>query len=233
MVSLIMKQRSSMQTTFRILLIAVAAAALLPFALRGLSDLLFKPRIYAADSVPEHRAAIIFGAQYFPWNGRLSAMLADRVQTGVDLYHAGKIQVMLLTGDNSTLQYNEPEAMRQYALERGVPDTAIVLDYAGRRTYDSCYRARSIFGLHDAILISQDFHLDRALMLCSFLGVDAVGVAADYQRPTGYSNRALRWSQMREIPATLGAVWDLIRRPEPILGDPLPIFDADTHPPSE
>jgi SanA protein len=106
---------------------------------------------------------------------------------------------------------------------RGVPVEAIVLDYAGRRTYDSCYRAKEIFKVDSAILVTQNFHLDRALMLCSALGVDAVGIAADYQRPWGYSRVSLNWSRMREVPATLAAALDIIRRPKPILGEPLPI----------
>jgi SanA protein len=212
----------------RIVLISLFIAALTPFVLRAFSDLIARGRIYTADAVPDdRRVAIIFGAQVLP-SGRLSAMLADRVKTGVDLYHAGKVDVLLLTGDNTAIEYNEPEAMRQYALAQGVPDEAIVLDYAGRRTYDSCYRAREIFHVSNAVLITQDFHLDRALLLCRALGVDAVGVAADYQRPWGYSRRSLRWSKSREIPATLLAVWDIITRPEPVLGDPLPIFESQS-----
>jgi SanA protein len=210
---------------YRILSITLLIVALSPFALRIFSDLSARGRIYTADAVPQRRVAIIFGAQVLP-SGRLSAMLTDRVQTGIDLYKAGKIEVLLLTGDNSVVEYNEPEAMRQYALAQGVPDEAIVLDYAGRRTYDSCYRAKEIFDVSEAVLITQDFHLDRALMLCRALGVDAVGVAADYQRPWGYSRRAIGWSKTREIPATFLAVWDIILRPEPILGDPLPIFES-------
>ncbi len=181
--------------------------------------------IYTLDNVPPRSVAIIFGARIYP-NGRPSAMLADRVRTGADLYHAGKVDVLLLTGDNSLVEYNEPEAMRRYALRLGVPDEAIVLDYAGFRTYDSCYRARDIFQVEDAILVTQAFHLPRALLICDNLGLDVVGVAADVQRPQGYSLRSLVFSETREIPATALAVFDLLRRPEPVLGDPLPIVST-------
>jgi SanA protein len=166
--------------------------------------------------------AIVFGARVFPGD-HLSAMLADRVAAGADLYHQGRARVLLMTGDNSTLDYNEPGAMKRHAISLGVPAEAIVLDYAGRRTYDSCYRARHIFQLDRAILVTQAFHLDRALVLCSALGVDAVGVAADYQRPEGYRPASLRYSQVREIPAAMAALVDLLRRPTPILGEPIPI----------
>jgi SanA protein len=115
--------------------------------------------------------------------------------------------------------------MRQYALGLGVPDEAIALDYAGFSTYDSCYRARDIFGVDEAILVTQDFHLDRALLICNSLGIDSVGVAADVMRPAGYSRLSLFRSMVREFPATALAVFDLARNEQPtFLGDRLPIF---------
>lgn len=213
-----------MRNIIKIVFAAGILLVIVPIALRALLALRFRSSTYTVETTPEKQVAIIFGARVYP-SGRLSAMLADRVATGADLYHAGKVDVLLLTGDNSTLDYNEPEAMRRYALSLGVPDEAIVLDYAGRRTYDSCYRAQEIFGVTEAILVTQNFHLDRALMTCNALGVDAVGVFADYQRPWGYSRSSLTYSRSREIPATVVAVIDVIRRqPPPILGDPLPIF---------
>lgn len=210
--------------------LAVIGAALLPLALllvvsiRVYSAWQARGQIYSIEDVPARPVAIVFGAQVYP-SGRLSAMLADRVKTGARLYHAGKVEALLLTGDNHIETYNEPEAMRRYALEQGVLDAAIVLDYAGFRTYDSCYRARDIFDVTSAILVTQDFHLDRALLICGSLGMDAVGVAADFVRPSGYSRVSLFRSQLREIPATTMAVFDLLRGDQPaFLGDPLPIF---------
>ncbi|MBN1563068.1 MAG: YdcF family protein [Anaerolineae bacterium] len=181
-------------------------------------------RIYASADVPERPVAIIFGALVYP-SGRPSHMLADRVAMGADLYHAGKVEALLMTGDNSRVEYNEPEAMRQYALNLGVPDEAIVLDYAGFRTYDSCYRARDIFQVEAAILVTQDFHLPRAILTCDGLGLDVVGVSADEQRPQGYKLSSMLFSQVRELPATTLAAWDLLRGRKPTyLGEPLPIF---------
>lgn len=210
--------------------------ALLVLALRGYTALRARDQVYTIQTVPERRVAIIFGALVHP-SGRLSHMLADRVATGADLYRAGKVDVLLLTGDNRVAHYNEPEAMRRYALQLGVPEDALVLDYAGRRTYDSCYRAKKIFRVDEAILVTQRFHLDRALLICNTLGVESVGVAADVQRPHGYKLSSMLFSQVREFPATAAAVIDLVRRPEPVLGEPLPIQEkaqipVDAAPPS-
>ena len=129
-----------------------------------------------------------------------------------------------MSGDNSYLDYNEPGAMREYALSLGVPETAIVLDYAGRRTYDTCYRARAIFGVQEAILVTQSFHLSRALYTCNALGIQAVGVASDHQ---AYRLVSLAYWNLRELPATLTALLDVhILRPVPILGQPELIFPA-------
>ncbi len=192
--------------------------------LRFYSAVRAQPQIYTLETVPERPVAIIFGASVLP-SGRLSAMLADRVRMGVELYHAGKVRALLLTGDNSQETYNEPEAMRRYALELGVPDSAIVLDYAGFRTYDSCYRARDIFQVEQAILVTQAYHLDRALLTCNGLGVESIGVAADAMRPTGYAQRSLVTGQIRELAATVASVVDLLIHRQPtFLGEPLPIF---------
>jgi SanA protein len=176
--------------------------------------------IYSPDDAPPERVAIVFGARVYA-DGRLSAMLHDRVETAVQLYHAGKVQKLLLSGDNRFADYNEPARMRDYALSRGVPAEDIQLDYAGRRTYDTCYRAKAIFQLQSAMLVTQGFHLPRALFTCRGLGVEAVGVSADL-RP--YGRLSIRWSKTREIPATIVALFDVVRRqPAPVLGDPIPI----------
>jgi SanA protein len=178
-------------------------------------------RIYKADSVPAERVAIIFGAG-LRRDGSPTAILRDRVQTGVSLYFGGKVEKLLMSGDNSVEFYNEPEAMRQYALSMGVPTEDIVLDYAGRRTYDTCYRAKAIFGVERALLVTQKFHLPRALFLCNSLGLDASGVAAN---SLNYRRISLLIWNFREQLATLAAFFDLyVDNPIPVLGMPEPIF---------
>jgi SanA protein len=194
-------------------------------AVRGYSAEQAQGQIYTLETVPERPVGIVFGAWVRP-NGKLSAMLADRVAMGAALYHAGKVKALLLTGDNHIKTYDEPEAMRQYALSLDVPDEALVLDYAGFRTYDSCYRARDIFKVKQAILLTQAFHLDRALLTCNSLGVESIGVAVDVLRPNGYAQSSEFISQARELPSTAFTLIDLAigRRPR-YLGEALPIFN--------
>jgi SanA protein len=114
--------------------------------------------------------------------------------------------------------------MRNYALQLEVPDEAIVLDYAGRRTYDTCYRARDIFQLQDVILVTQGYHLPRALYICDALGVSAVGVDA------GQSPRSHLYANVREFFATILALGDVhVLQPVPVLGNPEPIFPLPEH----
>ncbi|MCS6909018.1 MAG: YdcF family protein [Anaerolineales bacterium] len=180
----------------------------------------YQPHIHAVADVPPTRVAIVFGAG-LRRDGRPAAVLYDRVLTAVELYRAGKVKKLLFSGDNRFEYYNEPGAMRAVALELGVPDSDIVLDYAGRRTYDSCYRARAIFGVTEATLVTQAFHLPRALFLCEALGLSATGVAADRRE---YRRSSLIFWNLREVLATVAAVWDVVvARPTPVLGEPVPI----------
>ncbi len=178
-------------------------------------------KMFQVEEAPKRRAAIVFGAG-LQRDGTPSPVLRDRVETAADLYFAGKVEKILLSGDNRFLYYNEPGSMMDYALSLGVPKDALVLDYAGRRTYDTCYRAKEIFGLNDVLLVTQSFHLPRALFTCQNLGLQAVGVVAD--RREYLRSSKLSW-EMREVPASLVAMWDVwVAHPEPVLGDKEPIF---------
>ncbi|HEX7557514.1 MAG TPA: ElyC/SanA/YdcF family protein, partial [Leptolinea sp.] len=122
-------------------------------------------KIFPLSIAPKGKIAIVFGAGLYR-DGSPSAILKDRVQTAAELYKAGKIEKILMSGDNSYINYNEPGAMQKYAIQLGVPQEAIVLDFAGRRTYDTCFRAKAIFGVSEATLVTQDYHLPRALFTC-------------------------------------------------------------------
>jgi SanA protein len=205
------------------ILVPIAAVTIVVMV-RGYSALQANAKIYALENVPSRPVGIVFGAEVYT-SGSLSDMLADRVKMGVQLYQQGKIGALLFTGDNHIKTYDEPEAMRDYAIKLGVPANVIVLDYAGFRTYDSCYRARDIFKVSKAILVTQAFHLDRALLICNSLGIDSIGVAADVLQVDGYSGRDILRSQLREFPSTTLAVIDLLRSAKPtFLGEPLPIL---------
>ena len=161
---------------------------------------------------------IVFGAG--APQGQPSPMLVGRLDLGLELYRTGKVQVLLVTGDNSRSHYNEPLVMRDYLIARGMPSGRIVLDYAGFDTWDSCVRAKKIFGIDRAILITQRFHLPRAITLCRSVGIDASGVGDD-SRP--YAPISTVISYLRELPAGLKATYDLLAKPGPrFLGPPEP-----------
>jgi SanA protein len=177
-------------------------------------------RWYQQPEAPAERVAIIFGAG-LRRDGTPTAMLRDRVLTGAELYFSGKVEKLLMSGDNRFVDYNEPEAMRQFALSVGVPDEDIVLDYAGRRTYDTCYRAKAIFGVENALLVTQGFHLPRAVFLCNMLGLNTSGVEAIH---CYWNGSPFVWD-VREQFATIAAFLDLyVSAPLPVLGDPEPMF---------
>lgn len=208
-----------------LLLLGLAGAAIaFPFVWQSWVELHYAQRIYTLDNaveiLPQERVAIVFGARIYP-SGRLSAMLRDRVDTAIALYEADKVDKLLVSGDNRFENYDEPGAMMAYAVQRGVPATDIQPDYAGRRTYDTCYRASDVFQVESAVLVTQAFHLPRALYLCNNLGVDATGVIADRRN---YDPRSIAWSESREVPAMMVALFDVIRKvPPPVLGEPIPI----------
>lgn len=183
-----------------------------------------RARVFDVQSAPSKPAAIVFGAG-LRRDGTPTSVLRDRVLTAIELYRAGKISKILMSGDNRFEYYNEPGAMKEFALNLGLPEEAIVLDYAGRRTYDTCYRAREIFGLKEVILVTQKFHLPRAIFTCNSLGVSAVGVHTD---ENFYRRRSQVFWNLREIPATMAAFWHIyISKPTPVLGNPEPIFPLE------
>ena len=205
----------------KIFLILVIVGLLILVFSRLVTGIYARSRIYSTATVPTRRVAIVFGAGLWR-DGTATPVLIDRVTTAASLYFSGKVEKLLMSGDNRFVNYNEPQVMRTLALSLGVPDEAIVLDYAGRRTYDTCYRAKAIFGVSQAILVTQAFHLPRAVYLCNQLGVDAVGVAADLRI---YRKSSIFLWTGRELIATVAALWDVnIGHPVPVLGKPEPIF---------
>lgn len=206
-----------------ILLILVAVGLITLGISRLVTGVYARPKTYTVTEVPARPVAIVFGAGLWH-NGTATPVLIDRVTTATKLYFAGKVEKILMSGDNRFVDYNEPAVMQKLAISLGVPDTAIVLDYAGRRTYDTCYRANAIFGVTKAILVTQAFHLPRAIYLCNQLGVDAVGVDADLRV---YRTSSLLYWNARELLATIAAIWDVnIGHPVPVLGDKEPIFPS-------
>jgi SanA protein len=219
-----MKLLAVLRFVFRFLLRLVGFSLLLGIFILALSEIIItvstRGRVFPVDQVPPTRVAIVFGAGLTRTGGP-SAVLRDRVEKAAELYKAGKVSKLLMSGDNRFVDYNEPAAMKSYALELGVPEKDIVLDFAGRRTYDTCYRAKHIFGVEEAILVTQSFHMPRALFTCKGLGLQVNGVAADVRT---YGRRSYAYWYIREIPASIVAIWEVwISHPLPVLGNPEPI----------
>ncbi len=198
----------------RLLLIVIVVAILIPPVMPSYVALATRAyRYHHPNDVPETWVALVFGAGVRQ-DGSPSAMLADRVQAAIALYEAGRVRKLLMTGDNSSVYYNEVVAMQRYAVARGVPVEDITLDYAGFSTYESCYRARAIFGVERAILVTQNYHLSRAVYTCRQLGVEAIGLGTPDWGV--YPPRVMSFYTLREALATLKALWQLhITRPPP------------------
>jgi SanA protein len=153
--------------------------------------------VSSPDKAPSATAAIVLGARVYA-DGTPSPMLADRLETAIKLYKEGKVKKLLLSGDHGTTTYDEVNAMLKYCVARGVPDQDVFTDHAGFDTYDTMYRARDVFEVKDALVVTQQFHLPRAVYVARTLGLDATGVVADL-RP--YPNE---WrNSLREWPARL------------------------------
>ncbi|QNE77517.1 hypothetical protein F0344_25535 [Streptomyces finlayi] len=165
-------------------------------------------RVRTTADAPAQQVAVVFGAGL--WRGRPSAYLAHRLDAAAELYRTGRVKVVLVTGDNSRVEYDEPDAMRTYLTGRGVPDGRIVSDYAGFDTWDSCVRAKKIFGVDRAVLVSQGFHIRRAIALCRTAGIDAYGVGVD-----AVHDATWYYGGTRELFASAKAALDVVFRPDP------------------
>lgn len=164
--------------------------------------------LYRTDTAPAAPVALVLGAGLLP-DGTPSQYLRDRLDDAATLYRTGRVAALLVSGDNGTVSHDEPTAMRDYLAAHGVPATQVIRDYAGFDTYDSCARAKRIFGVSRALVVTQEFHLPRAVFLCRQAGIDAAGVADPHPGGVG-----LRFT-LREIPAAVKASWDAIWEPDP------------------
>ena len=171
-------------------------------------------RSHATTAVPDAPVAIVLGAG-IDGNGNPSPFLAERIAVAAQLYRQGTVRALLMSGDNSRTDHDEVGVMAAQAQRLGVPATAIVQDHAGFDTYSSCYRARSVWGISRAVVVTQPFHLPRAIWLCRALGVDTVGAG------TGNDDTsATLYGWVREVPAIDKSVLDVVRGRVPIFPGP-------------
>ena len=167
-----------------------------------------RSRVVGLFGLPRLPVALVLGAEVYA-DGRPSRFLRARLDLAAEIYHRGSVERILVSGDSRSPFYDETGGMRDYLLGMGVPEGALLLDPAGLDTYDSCLRARDVFGVRRLVVVSQRYHLPRALMICRALGMDAWGVGAESARS---SSRTWGHGVRRELAANLKLVWDVLSR---------------------
>ncbi|MEY9907401.1 vancomycin permeability regulator SanA [Catenulispora sp. MAP12-49] len=207
---LVPRTRKSQRRLYQAAALVVALAFVPVTAVRAYAS----PYQRSAASVPYEPVAIVFGAG--APGGKPTPYLARRLDVALDLYRRGKVTVVLVTGDNSRPDYDEPTVMRDYLVNHGVPAARIVRDFAGFDTWASCARAKKIFGVDHATLVTQDFHLPRALLLCRAAGIDGYGVADTGESVDGENE--LVHDSAREVLAGIKAWGQAAFQPDPVLG---------------
>ncbi len=196
---------------------ALLAVGLIPMAVSGARVASASSgRIYDAETVPPRDVGMVLGAKAD--GGRPSAFLAARLDLALELFAGGRIKAVLVSGDGLARANHETDVMRDYLVERGVPADKIVADPAGFDTYDSCVRARDVYGVRELTVITQDYHLGRAITVCSMVGVDAVGVGDTSM----LGHFPLNWLKGagREWAANLKMEWDVASGREPQMDPP-------------
>ena len=177
--------------------------------------------IVTSNEVPNADAILVLGAYVFP-NGTVSTMLNDRLTAGYELYEQGKAPKLIVSGDHGRKDYDEVNSMKSFLKDKGVPNQDVFMDHAGFSTYESVYRARDIFKVQKLIIVTQEYHLKRAVYVARALGLEAYGVASD-RRDYG---QAMKMYKFREIAArNKDFLWTNVIKPKPtFLGDAIPVF---------
>jgi SanA protein len=206
-----------MKRAFTFIGLGFALVFIFILAINAVVYLYSKPYIYSDPTqAPSAEAALIPGAGILA-NGTPSPILLDRVNMAINLYEAGKVSKILVSGANNTVTNNEVNPVRNYLVSKGIPSEDVFLDHAGFDTYSSMYRAKDIFEVSSIIITSQSFHLPRAVFIARELGIQAYGVRSD-AGPVSY------WNYVREVFADEKAVFDLVFHIQPkYLGNPIPI----------
>lgn len=216
-----MKAKKFLKTAFIVFLcLAVFGTATL-FTINGYVKASAKDRILTTQKAAELEdvdCIIILGCQVKD-DGSLSHMLRDRLMRGLEVYETGAAPKLLMSGDHGREEYDEVGAMKNYAIENGVPSENVFMDHAGFSTYETMYRAKEIFKAEKVIIVTQEYHLYRALYIAERLGMEAYGVSADLNRYAGQSMR-----DFREVLARCKDWAMCIFKPEPTyLGEAIPV----------
>lgn len=216
-----MKQREKLKPIVMILLCLALVGVIALCSINGYVKSVAKERIVTVEetaTLEDVDCIIVLGCQVRD-DGTLSHMLRDRLMRGLEVYHAGAAPKLLMSGDHGRKEYDEVNAMKQYAIENGVPSEHVFMDHAGFSTYETVYRAKEIFEADKVIIITQEYHLYRALYIADKLGLEAYGVSADLNKYAGQSMR-----DFREILARCKDWAMCIFKPEPTyLGESIPV----------
>ncbi len=172
-----------------------------------------------ANRIPSNEVGLVLGTSKYTVYGNQNPYFANRIHAAVELYNRKKIKHLIVSGDNSLKEYNEPKHMRKALMNAGIPDSCITMDFAGFRTLDSVVRSKRVFGQHKLTIISQKFHNHRALFIANQKGITAIGFnAKDLPFSLGMKTR------IRECLARCKAVLDVLLNTQPkFLGEPIPI----------
>ncbi len=216
-----LKKKSTLKKLLILLLCLLLAGGGAVFGINAYVKHTAKDRILTSEQAADLSdvdCIIVLGC-FVRNDGTPSDMLRDRLTRAVALYEAGAAPKIIMSGDHGTAEYDEVNAMKQYAIDAGVPSSDIFMDHAGFSTYETMYRAKEIFGADKVLIVTQEYHLYRALYIAGALGVDAYGVAADYRTYAGQTER-----EVREILARCKDFAKAIFLPEPTyLGETIPV----------
>ena len=204
----------------RILILAIAFLTLLSIYFIDLNVRNFSKKfVVDIQTAPEVDAIIVPGAYVFP-SGKVSDILADRLSVAVELYKTNRAKKLLVSGDHGKITYDEVNAMRKYIQSKGVPRQDIFMDHAGFSTYESLYRTRDIFKVRKAIVVTQNYHLSRAIYIARKLGMEAYGVSSDK-----HEYYKIQLYKAREIAARLKDYFlvNLLHSKPKYLGEAIPI----------
>ena len=204
-----------MKSYLKIFFILTATGIIFLFLISNHVKNIGKELIYQnVENIPNKQTALILGARVYN-NGRMSDILLDRVKTAIELYQKNKIEKILVSGDHGRESYDEVNAIKDYLLEKEIPSEIIFLDHAGFDTYDSIYRAKEIFQINSLIIVTQKFHLPRALYIAQKLKIETLGIVADKHT---YINS--QKNELREILARFKAYLNITFHSKPkFLGD--------------
>ena len=214
--------RIFVRTSFKLLIFLFVTASIIFVAFNSIVVFCSANKIYSIENIDELETAqcvLVPGSRVFS-DERLSAVLQDRVDYAIEIYKAGKAERLLFSGDHGRTEYDEVNAMLNYAVSKGVPQEDIFLDHAGFSTYESLYRARDVFCVSDVIIVTQKFHIYRAVFIAQQLGLETQGVNSDPRRYLYADYDSLRESFAR----VKDLIYVNILKPKPkYLGDEIPI----------